>query len=228
LAQRQSDAGTLAEFFGRVPDLTKIPLPPNKDFDAAAFAQGMRLQSLHAFCANLSFQGKATRLRFAVLAETSPGSLLELAGENKPAFATLPLAPAGSLSYNGWRVNLTAIYQTLRSAISAALSPKQRTTLDLGEAMIANQIEMKLPEALQLFTGEGASISASGDLEPASQLFAFTIQKPAEVLRLSRVVLSSFKPVEEHEGDTTFVKLSLRPVTAAEAPKKPSQFSIWR
>ncbi len=205
--QKNIDAGALAEFFGRVPDLSGIPAPAKEAFDSGAFLRGLHLERLRAVVGSLSLR-EATRLRAAALGDTSAGSIFDLVGESTPTFATLPLAPAGTLSYDAGKINLVALYQALRSALEAALPPKQRATMELFEALAANQIEMKVPDALALLKGEIATIATTGDLDPSSQLYAATIQQQPQVLKLLRTVLAAQIASEEREGDATYLKLS--------------------
>ena len=207
-AQKKIDAGATLVFFGRAPDLGKITFPTKEGFDAGAFVRALHLERLHAVVGSLSFSGEATRFRGAALGDTSPGSVFDLVGESSPAFATLTLAPAGLTSYSAGRVNLLGVYQVLRSALEAALPPKQRMNMELIEAVLANQIEMKIPVALELLRGEVASMTISNDFDPLSQLYAATIHKQPEVLKLLRTVLGRVISDEEQEGDTTYLKLS--------------------
>lgn len=211
-ARRQTGNDFLVEFLIRIPDLSKLPVPSKEGFDIPAFLRGLRPEKLHATSGSLSLAGEATRVRMAILGDTSPGSVFDLFAESRPTFETLALAPASTTSFSVGQINLSALYQTVRSALLAAFSPKQRTNLELIEALVANQIDMKIPEALDLLRGEVASIATTGDLGPGAQLYAATIQKPTDVLRLVRTIFAKQIAGEEHEGDTTIVKFSFSSV----------------
>ncbi len=220
-AERQVDRGALLDFFGRVPDLSKMAFPAKAGFDTQAFVGALHLEHLRAITGSLSFSGEGTRMRAALLGDTSPGSILDLLGENSPSFSTLPLALAGTASYSVGQINLALLYPTVRGALLEALTPKQRTNIELFEAVIANQIDMKIPDALELLRGELASIMTAGDFDPLAQLYAATIQKPPQVLHLLRTIFATQISAEDHEGDTTYLNLSfLLPGSTAGSPRR--------
>jgi hypothetical protein len=146
---------------------------------------------------------------------------LDLLGENSLSFSTLPLAPAGTASYSVGQINLALLYPTVRGALLEALTPKQRTNIELFEALIANQIDMQIPDALHLLRGELASIMTAGDFDPLSQLYAATIRKQPQTLHLLRTIFARQISAEDHEGDTTYLNLSfLLPGSSAESPRR--------
>ena len=196
------------EFFGRIPDLSKIPVPAAEAFNVRAFIGALHLERFHAIVGNLSFPAEATRLRLAALGDTSPGSVFDLVEESTPTFTTLPLAPAGTVYYSAGKTNLVAMYHVVRGALEAALTPKQRTNMELVEALLANQINMQLPDALELLRGEVASMIIAYEPVPPPLLYAATIQDPPRALRLLRTVFAKRIASENQEGDTTYLTIS--------------------
>ncbi len=209
------------EFFGRIPDLSKIRVPAAEAFNVGAFVGALHLERFHAIVGSLSFPAEATRLRLAALGDTSPGSVFDLVEESTPTFATLPLAPAGTVYYSAGKTNLVAMYHIVRGALEAAFTPKQRTNMELVEALLANQINMQLPEALELLRGEVASMIIAYEPVPPPLLYAATIQDPARVLRLLRTIFAKKIASENQEGDTTYLTIS----STGEAPQSGSRAS---
>jgi hypothetical protein len=207
-AQGQIDDGALLQLLFRMPDLSKLPAPSREGFDTRSFLNGVHLEKLHTITASVSFAGAATRLRMAALGDASPGSLFDLLGESRPTFETLALAPAGTLSFSVTRVNPRALYETVRGALASSLAPDQRGALDMGEATWAGQLGISVPDALGLLRGEIFSMTPTGNLGAGSRLYAATIQKPTEVLRVLRQIFARQITGEEQVGDSTILKFS--------------------
>ena len=68
---------TSVDFFGRLPDFMKWIPPGAKYKPIAHFLEGLHLENVHAAGEGISFSGEATRMRGAVLGDTSPGGLFE-------------------------------------------------------------------------------------------------------------------------------------------------------
>jgi hypothetical protein len=227
-AQSKIDSGAVAEFYVRFPDFRKFPTQSKESFDPGAFIRTLHVERLHVAVGSLSLQGEAARFRGAALGDTSPGSVFDLVGTSTPAFGTLPAAPAGAAYYSAARINLTALYRIVHSALEEALTPKQRMNMELAQALAENQIEMKIPEVLELLGGEFASLTTSGDFNPTSQVYAVTIQKQPQLLKLIRNLLHTQIASEEHEGDATYLKLAsasaaASPPARGQAANPPSQ-----
>jgi len=221
-AQSKIESGAVAEFFARIPDFSKYPTLSKESFDPGAFIRVLHFERLHAVAGSLSLQGEASRFRGAALGDTSPGSVFDLVGGSAPAFGTLSVAPASTASYSAARINLLAAYRVVHSALEEALTPKQRMNMELVEALAENHIEMKIPDALELLTGEFASLTTSGDFDPTSQVYAATIQKQPQVLKLLRNLLHGQIASEEQESDTTYLRLTSASARsqAADPPSK--------
>ncbi len=221
-AAKQIAADGVLEFFARFPDLSMAALPANKGLDLATLLRALRLDQLKAFCGSVSLAGETTRLHVTMQGNTSPGGIFDFIPEGKSSFATLALAPPGTVYYNATQLNLTALYRTVRNAIAASLQPEQRGGIDLMESSVATRIGMSIPDAIALFRGEAAAIIPSAsDISSSSSLFAATIQNPAGVLRLLGAILSERIANEEREGDTTYLALSLH--SSAGAASRPQR-----
>ncbi len=225
-ARRRMDNETLMDFLLRIPDLTQLPIPAQQGFDTVALLRALHFEKLHSLSGSLSFAGPATRMRAALLGDTSAGGILDLGGDNHPTFETLALAPAGTASFNAGFVNLSALYETLHRALFAALPPQQRTSLEMVEALVANHIGMTIPDALRLFRGEAASLATPAEMGPSLQLYAATIQNRAEVLRLLRIILAARIVREEPAGDATLLKLSTFPLQPSAGNRQPQTYYL--
>ena len=204
----QASAGALAELFARVPNLNTWKLPPQKDFDFIAFARALHLEQIHGWTASLSLTSDATRIHSALVGDVKPGGIFDIFGDSDALFATLPLVPVGA-SYHANRFNLAALYQLLRRAIVAAAPPERASSISSLDSMASMTLGMSLSDALQLFTGEFASM----DLDPSDQatkpMFAITIRDSDKVLDLLRHALAATLSTEDREGSTTFLELAM-------------------
>lgn len=204
----QAPAGALAELFARVPDLNTWKLPPQKDFNFTAFARALHLEQVHGLTASLALTAEATHIHSALVGDVKPGGIFDMFGASDSSFATLPLAPVGA-SYSGARFNFAALYQLLRHALVAAVPPERASSISAIDSMASMTLGMTLSDALQLFTGEFASMSLN-PLDPSTQpMFAVTIREPDKVLDLLRHALAAMLSTEDRNGDTTFLEIAM-------------------
>ena len=154
----QSDAAM--EFYLRVPDFSSWIAAPGQP-SAKLFA-GLHLDKIHAAGGSLSFAGEATEFRGAVLGDASTGSPFDFAGESRARFVTEPLAKMGS-AYSASRMNWAAGYQWLQGALTGTLPAQQATSVAMAQAMAQAFLGMPIGDALQLFTGEMASVISYTD-----------------------------------------------------------------
>jgi hypothetical protein len=206
LAHTFTADGAVVEFFAQLPDLSKLSFPPQRGVDLSALMAALHAERLHALAGSLSLVGERTRLRLAALGDASPGSLFDLAAESSPNFATLAAAPAGA-SYSAWRMDLAALYSTLRSALKAGLPAQQSGYIESLEGSLNARLGMSVTDVLNLFGGEFAVIGAEAGFasESLPALFAATIRRQADVLRLLEIVFAASITSEEREGDTTYL-----------------------
>jgi hypothetical protein len=194
------------EYFARIPDADKW-IPSGQDQPLAKFIRNLHLDKIHAAGGGISFSGEALRAHGAVLGDTSALSLFDIVGAPSATFQTQPIigpAPYFSIS----RLNFASLYQMIREALLAALTPQQAAGMAAVEAMAQGFLGMSVADALQLFTGEVAfqpTFTADGE---SQQMFALSIQRPQDVLKVLRASLSKLIIAEDTSGDTTYLDLS--------------------
>lgn len=195
------------EYFGRIPDVDKVMPEEQKDKPVGQVARNLHFDKIHVLGGGVSFAGEATRIHGAVLGDTSSPSLFDLAGTSAAAFQTQSILDSGS-GFSMTRFNLAATYQLLHGAVTSALTPQQAQGVMGAEMMAQSFLGMSISDALQLFTGEVASESSYTADGTSQQLFALTIQKPQDVLRVLRATLGKKIAAEDTAGTTTYLDLS--------------------
>jgi len=199
-------ADTSVDLFGRVPDFTKWIPPGAKYKPLALFLESLHLEKVHAFGEGISFSGEATRMRGAVLGDTSPGGLFDIVGPSSAIFLTQP-AIGTAPSFNISRVDLRATYQLIRAAVIAALTPQQARSVGPMESMAQGYLGMSIDDALGLFSGEFAMAQSYSEDGSQQLLFAMTIEKPDDVLRILRAAVGKMIVAEDTSGNTTYLDL---------------------
>jgi hypothetical protein len=197
---------TSVDFFGRFPDFTKwIPAGP-KYTPLVQFLKGLHLEKVHAFGEGISFSGEATRMRGAVLGDTSPGGLFDIVGPSSAIFLTQP-AIGTAPSFNILRVDFRATYQLIRAAVIAALPPQQASSVGPMESAAQSYLGMSIDDALGLFSGELAMAQSYSEDGSQQILLAMTIEKPVDALRVLRAVVGKMIVAEDSSGNTTYLDL---------------------
>jgi len=199
-------ADTSVDLFGRVPDFTKWIPPGAKYKSLALFLEGLHLEKVQAFGEGISFSGEATRMRGAVLGDTSPGGLFDIVRPSSAIFLTQPAIGAAP-SFNISRVDLRATYQLIRAAVIAALPPQQASSVGPMESAAQSYLGMSIDDALGLFSGEFAMAQSYSEDGSQQLLFAMTIEKPDDVLRVVRAVAGKMIVAEDTSGNTTYLDL---------------------
>ena len=195
------------EYFIHFPDPDKWIPADQKDQPVARFIRSIHWEKIHAAGGAISFSGEATRAHGAILGDTSAGSLFDIAGASAATFQTQAIVDAGPY-FSISKFNFSALYQIVREAAVAAMTPQQSAGLLGAEAMAQGSLGMSVSDALQLFTGEfGSRISFAEDGE-SQQMYAVAIQKQPDVLRLLRAALAKFIAAEDTSGDTTYLDLA--------------------
>jgi hypothetical protein len=195
------------EYFARVPDLDKWTPSNSNAQQAAKFIRNLHLDKIHAAGGGISFSGVALRTHGAILGDTSPGSLFDFAGTSSAKFETQQIVSPGSY-FSISRFNFASFYQTLRDAAFGIATPQQAAGLGAAEGMAQGYLGMSIADAFQLFTGEVASQGSFTPEGESQQMFALTIQKPQDVLKILRIGLSKLITAEDTSGDTTYLDLS--------------------
>jgi hypothetical protein len=200
-----SDAAV--EYYARIPDPDKWISPDQKDQPVVKFIRNLHLDKIHVAGGGISFAGEALHGRGALLGDTSSTSLFDIVGANSATFQMQQLVGPGPY-FSIFRFNFSQLYQIIREAALATVTPQQAVGLTGAEAMAQGFLGMSITDALQLFTGEvGSQLSYTADGE-SQQLYALAIQKPQDVLKLLRVAVSKIIATEDTSGDTTYLDLS--------------------
>jgi hypothetical protein len=186
------------DFFGRMPDLAS--------WNPSESTKSIHLEKIHALGIGLSFDDEVTRLRGAVLGDASPEGPFDLVGASGATFQTWPVverAPTFSIS----RINLAALYRLFMGAVIGNL-PGQAAHFAASEKAAESFLGMPLIDALQLSTGEIASMTTVSDDGTLERLFALSIQKPDAVLRVVRALNATMIVSEDSSGPTTYLNLA--------------------
>jgi hypothetical protein len=218
-----SDAAV--EFFARTPDLDKIIPADQMDKPLARVAHNIHLEKLHVMGGGLSFAGEAARFHGAILGDTSPIGVLDVTGTSTASFVTQPVVSPGpffSISKFSW----AAIYELSRAGSAGSLNSQQSAMFANFETTAQNFLGMSASEALQLFTGEVASETTYSEDGSSLRIYAITIQKPKEVLRVLRAIAGSLIVAEDTAGDTTFLDVSFPPPDASADRQKRAFYYI--
>ncbi len=223
-----SDPGTLLEVFFRIPDLSKIPVPPNPQINTSAVLKGFHLDALHAICGSMAFTPDGGRARGSVLGDTSTGGLFSILGSNKSQFDLLKLAPPSAYSVTVGTYDLSAAYKLIRSAIVSALPPEQQSTVMMVEMVGAAQVGMPIPDALALFTGEYASMSfdATTNSPEVPSLFAVSISDPQPILALIHKMGAQRIASEKQENGITYLTFAAPVTPGGPAPAAGSSYYV--
>jgi len=199
----------LLEFFLRIPDLKDLV----EDSKAGGFKvrpvlDAVRLDAVHSLSGHVTFDGAKTHVEAAILGDAAPGTLFDIWAEGKSSPASLALVPATAISYNSARINLPGIYATVKRVVRSVLPQGQQGTTDILESAAQTRLGMPLSDALNVFTGEFASMENSPALDNAKQVFFLGINKKPETLKLARSLFGDQLASERNEGDVTFLKIS--------------------
>jgi hypothetical protein len=213
------------EYFARVPDLEKWSPSNTNAQQAAKFIRNLHLDKIHAAGGGISFSGAALRAHGAILGDTSAGSLFDFAGMSSAKFETQQIVSSGSY-FSISRFNFASFYQTLRDAAFGVATPQQAAGLGAAEGMAQGYLGMSVADAFQLFTGEVASQGSFTPEGESQQMFALTIQKPQDVLKILRLSLSKMITAEDTSGDTTYLDLSYPTHDAATGQDRRSLYYV--
>ncbi len=195
------------EYFVRIPEPDKWIAPGQEDQPVVRFIRSVHWEKIHVAGGGISFAGEATRAHGAILGDTSAGTLFDIFGASAPTFQTQPVVGMGPY-FSISRFNLASFYQIVREGAVAAMTPQQSAGLLGAEAMAQGFLGVPVSDALQLFTGEFASRISFAEDGESQQLYAATIQKQPDMLRLLRAGLAKLISAEDTSGDTTYLDLS--------------------
>lgn len=207
LVREHMAPGVALDMFAHMPDLDKLIPPGEKETPIVRFLKAIHLEKVYCAGGSISFAGEATRIQGEILGDTEPGTPFDFVAPSAAVFKAQPVVGSNP-SFTFTRLDLPAMYKLVRAAAGESLGSKQTANLTMYEGMAENFLGMPVNDALALFTGEFASVESYADDGSSQRMFAATIQKPAEVLRILRAVLGSFTVAEDSSGDVTFLDLS--------------------
>jgi hypothetical protein len=165
-------ASPTLELFLRVPAISSLQPQARPNFDTGAFLRTLHLERVHLLCGSVDLNAPASLVHFAILGDTTPGSLFDLFGPNTASFPTLAAAPA-SASYLVNRLDIGAVVSVVVDAFSVAMPPQQAARLKMMAGLLSTAVVPALG-------GEYASITPHSATE-SEPLFAMTIHSPAAV-----------------------------------------------
>jgi hypothetical protein len=208
-AQPQLGGGVI-EFFAGVPSLKGLAPDSASGFKLAPVLNALKLEAIHSLSGRVILEGTKTRFQGAILGDTAPGALFDFWTDGSSSPTSLSLLQPNAISYSETQFNLPGFYEILKRAVAAAMPSGQQNTTAMFEAMAQSRLGMPLADALALPSGEFASMQLSPSLDPQKAVYVFGIRKKPETLKLLRSVFGDQITSERAEGDTTFLKISLR------------------
>jgi hypothetical protein len=197
------------EVFLRIPSIKDM----NWDSEAGGFhlrpmMRGLKLEAVHSIAGRLTLDGARTRMQGAILGDASPGTLFDIWDTGTDTPASMQFVNANTVSYQTSQINLLGIYELIKRALRSSVGDGQSNPADFMDAMAKTRIGMPLPDALELFSGEFATLQTDATLDSAKQVYMLGIRKKPEALRMLRTGLGDYLAGELVEGNTTFLKIS--------------------
>ena len=209
--EAQANLGSgLIEFFLRIPDLENLAA----DSKAGTFQVGPLLDAagvaaLHSVSGHVSFEGAKTHVQAALLGDAATGTPFDVWATGQSSLASLSFVPVDAVSYTSAQLNFLGIYDTVKRVARAAFPQAQQGNADLLDTIAQHKLGMPAAEALELLTGEFASMQTSASMDSTKQVYFLGIRKRPETLKLMRTVFSDQITSERNEDDITFLKISL-------------------
>ena len=208
-AQPQLGGGVI-EFFASVPSLKGFAPDSASGFKLTPVLNALKLEAIHSLSGRVILEGTKTRFQGAILGDTAPGALFDFWTDGLSSPTSLSLLQPNAISYSETQFNLPGFYEILKRAVAAVMPSGQQNATAMFEAMAQSRLGMPLAEALVLPSGEFASMQLSPSLDPQKAVYIFGIRKKPETLKLLRSLFGDQITSERAEGDTTFLKISLR------------------
>jgi hypothetical protein len=190
-------------------------------FDFPAFSSYLHLDRVRAGCMSVSVEKQITRTRGLVLGDMSQGSILNVMGDNRDAFATMALASSNS-SLQASVIDFPALYRALFGAFSAGMAAKGAPFLAAGVAYLTSTWGMPPDQFFALFTGESAVVHPDNTANPSDSVFALTIREPQQVLHVLQHALPGEHATVQQAGDVTYLQISFPQTAAADSAAAPS------
>ena len=202
--------GGLLEFFLRVPDMKELAADSKPGtFQTSPLLQAARIDAVHSIGGRMIFEGARTHVQAAILGDATAGTPFDIWSAGKATPASLALVPGNAVFYNSTQFNFSGIYDTVKRVARAAFPQMQQGNVDMFEAIAQQKLGMPAAEAIEVLTGEVATLQTSPSMDTAKQVYFFGIRKKPEALKLIRIIAGEQVGSERNEGDITFLKLSL-------------------
>lgn len=214
-------AGGIVEFFLRVPQIKEIAGDPDSAPPQMKLIWNtVHLEAVHVFAGHVSLEGPRTRLRGAVLGDTSGGTLFDIwsAGQTQPT--SLSYVTPDTIYYNETQINLPGIYNIAKRAFSQ--SGQNGAALTAGvEAAAQTRIGMTLPEAFALTNGEFGTLQSNPALDPDKKVYFLGISDKPGTMKLLRTIFGEQLTAEHDEGNVTYFKV------ASKSKQSASGVAFW-
>jgi hypothetical protein len=203
--------GGLVEFFLSIPSVQEVALdfPSNSMAAIKPFLIAMKLDSIHSLAGHISLEGAKTHFQAAILGDTTPGGLFDIWADGQANPVSLAYLSPDTVYYSESQFNLLGLYDTLKRAFTQAGGNSSQAVNPL-EAMAETRLGMPLPDALGLTTGEIAHLQTSPTLDENQKIYLLGIRNKPDALKLARTLMGDRITSERNEGNTTFLKISLR------------------
>jgi hypothetical protein len=182
------------EFFLRIPAIAALQPQKTAGFNTPAFLHALNVDRVHLLCGAVNLNAPSGLLSFSILGNTSPGSLFDLFGPNGRAFPTLAAAPARSISFSTYRLDVGSVMSVVVNALSAAMDPNTAARVKMFAGLISSAVVPSL-------AGEYASIRTgpAGRRDAGTALYAITIH-PKAANQLFATTLAPFVQPAGEEG----------------------------
>jgi len=219
-AQRFRADGALLEMFMKMPDFSALPYPPSPQMDTGAFVRELHMERVQGLWVSMGLAPDRGLVRAALLGDTTPGSILDIIGNNVAEFQTLRASPVAG-SYGAFRIDLPALYATLLRAAKAGLPPEQAAAADMIDGMVAMQAGIPLTELLALFTGEIGTVSTGEEqmAEVLPNIVMIPVTQSEPVINLLRTLAGQFIRGEETVSGATVLTMGAPPAVSEDGGK---------
>jgi hypothetical protein len=203
--------GGILEFFLGIPNAEQIAMssPASATAQIRVLLSALKLDSVHSVAGRVSLEGAKTRLTGAILGDTTPGGLFDIWADGQANPVSMGYLSPDTIYYGESQFNLLGIYDTLEHAFASPGGSKGPSANPL-EQMAETRLGMPVPDALSLITGEVAWFQTSPTLDDSQKVYLLGIRNKPNALKLTRTLMGDQITSERNDGDTTYMKVSLR------------------
>jgi hypothetical protein len=220
-AQRFRATGAMIEMFLKVPDFSKLSFPQTQQINLQAAIRELHPERIQGVWFSAGMARDRMLVRGALLADMTPGGLLDGIGSNVSTFQTLAAAPTTE-SYGAFRIDMPALYAAVLRAVKAGMPPDRGAAAGMMiDGLVMAQTGMRAADLLSLFTGEIAAVTTGEERLDADKLPAvlmIPVTGSEQLLGILRKAAGPLFTNEEQLSGATVVKIgSLPPLGAAPA-----------